>query len=288
MSMRKIIAVLIYTIIILIIGRNLPFLPRLSFIASEESEIGRLETQIKRIASVSKGSYSVYFEDYKTNASFSINAKTVHTGASVNKLPIIAVLYSLANKGTVNLDEKVTIQEDDIQDYGTGSIRYKEGAQEYSLRTLSKLALKESDNTAAHVIGKKIGTDVVQKTLEQWGLSQTDMANNKTTVADMALLFKKIYNKELINAPARDELLEFLNDTTIEDRLPPLLPKDARIYHKTGDAVGGAHDLGIIEKDGMVFFLGVMTSDIGNSEEQTKKTIAEIAKKTYEFVLSHQ
>lgn len=288
MNIRKIITVLIYTTIILIIGRNLPFLPRLSFIASPRSEIGRLETQIKRIASVSKGSYSVYFEDYKTNAAFSINAKTLHVGASVNKLPIIAVLYSLAKEKKVNLDEKVTIQEDDIQDYGTGSIRYKEGALEYSLRTLAKLALKESDNTAAHVIGKKIGTDVVQKTLEQWGLSQTNMVNNKTTVADMALLFKKIYNKEISNAVATEELLEFLKDTTIEDRLPPLLPKDVRVYHKTGDTIGGVHDLGIIEKDGMVFFLGIMTSDIGNSEEQTKKTIAEIAKKTYEFELSHQ
>lgn len=288
MNIRKIFTIVVYTIIILIIGRNLPFLPRLSFIASEESEIGRLETQIKRITSVSKGSYSVYFEDYKTNATFSINAKTVHTGASVNKLPIIAVLYSLAKEKKVNLDEKVTIQEDDIQDYGTGSIRYKEGALEYSLRTLAKLALKESDNTAAHVIGKKIGMDVVQKKLERWGLSQTDMANNKITVADMALLFKKIYKKGVANAQATAELLEFLKDTTIEDRLPRLLPKDTRIYHKTGDTVGGVHDLGIIEKDGMVFFLGVMTSDIGDSEEQTKKTIAEIAKKTYEFVLSHQ
>lgn len=288
MNIRKILTIIAYTIILLLIGRNLPFLPRLSFITSPSSEIGRLETQIKRITSVSKGNYSVYFEDYKTNASFSINAKTVHVGASVNKLPIIAVLYSLANKGKVNLDEKVTIQKDDIQDYGTGSLRYKEGAQEYSLKTLAKLSLKESDNTAAHVIVKKIGMEVVQSTIESWGLTQTDMANNKTTVADMALLFKKIYNKELASAPETAELLEFLKDTSLEDRLPRLLPKEARVYHKTGDTIGGVHDLGIIEKDGMVFFLGVMTSDIGDTEEQTKKTIAEIAKKTYEFVLSLQ
>ena len=70
--------------------------------------------------------------------------------------------------------------------------------QVYSLRNLAKLALKQSDNTAAHVLSLKIGEENVQKLVDSWGLKQTDMVNNKTTVYDMSVLFEKIY-KRVIN-----------------------------------------------------------------------------------------
>ncbi len=137
----------------------------------------------------------------------------MHTGASVNKLPIIATLYYLANKGDLNLDEKVTLQEEDIQDYGTGKLRYEDPGSIYSLRTLAMLSLKESDNTAAYIITTKIGTDKIQKTIEGFGLTQTGMENNKTTVFDMFLLLKKIYRREIAKKAFSEEFLGFLTDT---------------------------------------------------------------------------
>lgn len=286
--MRKFITILIYTLLVLLIGRNLTILPRMYFFGSPKTETERLETQIQRITSVSKGNYSIYFEDYNNKTSFGINEKQQHIAASVNKIYIVSALYKLASIGKVNLDEKVTIQKDDFQDYGTGSIRYNEDSQVYSLKTLSKLALKESDNTAAHVIAKKIGFDVIQKYIDSWGLTQTQILNNKTTVSDLAVMFKKIHLGEITSPSLTKELLSFLTDTTIEDRLPRLLSKDVTVYHKSGDAVGSIHDVGIIQDKKHTFFLGVLTSDVGSNEEETKKIIGELAKKTYEFTINQE
>ena len=102
----------------------------------------------------------------------------------------------------------------------------------------------------------------------------------------MALLFEKIYKNEITNAANTKELLEFMTETRFEDRLPKSLPSRTKVYHKTGDGEGFVHDLGIIETEKGAYFLGVMTSDIGDQEEQTKKTIAEISKKVFESLIN--
>lgn len=285
--MKRIIMLLIYISIALIVGRNLTFLPKYNF-QSESAQTESLKKEIKEITERQRGSYSVYYVNLYTKNTFGINENQVYTGASINKVPIIAVLYNLANQGKINLDEKISIQESDIQDYGTGILRYEEPGSVYSLRTLAKLTLEKSDNTSAHIIAAKIGMDSVQNTINAWGLKQTDMANNTTSLSDMYILFKKIYKNEVANIALTKEMLDFMKDTDFEDRMPSLLPKDASVYHKTGDSVGGIHDIGIIEKGNDAFFLGIMTSDIQDSEQKTKNAIAQIAKKVYDFEFNNK
>ena len=287
--MRKLFTVVIFTVVVLIIGRNLTFLPRLTLFSNPKTETLALKNQIKEFIGKQKGNYSVYFSDLdNTNLSFGLNENEVYTAASVNKLPIIAVLYYLAKKDKLDLNEKVTIQEDDIQDYGTGIIRYQKPGTVYSLKTLAKLSLQKSDNTAAHVIATKIGIEKIQKTIEAFGLTQTDIVKNKTSLLDMYILFKKIYKGEVTNPSLTYELLDFLKDTDIEDRIPKLLPKDAIVYHKTGDAVGAIHDVGIVKIDKIAFFVGVATSDVGDQEKETTNSIAKIAKKIFDFEINRK
>lgn len=279
---RRLGAIIVFAVFFIFLGRHLTFLPTINLSMKTNTE--QLKENIEKIIKGKTGSYSVYYKNLKTGEFFGIDENQIQTGASVNKLPIIATLYYLDKKGKLSLDDKVTIQKEDVQDYGTGSIRYQKMPQVYSLRNLAKLALKQSDNTAAHVIELKIGEENVQKLADAWGLKQTNMVNNKTTVYDMSLLFEKIYKGEIANPANTKELLEFMTDTQFEDRLTKGLPSGTKIYHKTGDGQGFVHDLGIIEQGEKVYFLGIMTSDIGEAEEETKNTIAEISKKFFEAI----
>lgn len=281
---RRFGAIFIFAIFFIFLGRHLTFLPTINL--SRDSAENDLRKEVEKITKDEKGFYSVYYKDLKSGKSFGISENQIETGASVNKLPIIAVLYYLDKQGKIKLDQRITIQEGDVQDYGTGSIRYQKMPQTYSLRNLAKLALQQSDNTAAHVLEILIGEDKVQDLVNSWGLKQTNMAENKTTVYDMALLFEKIYKNEITDAAKTKELLEFMTDTDFEDRLPKGLPSGTKIYHKTGDGEGFVHDLGIIETEKGAYYLGVMTSDIGDNEEQTKATIAEISKKVYNSIIN--
>lgn len=289
--MRIFIRFIIFITALLIIGRNLPFLPIFSetlpwlpFFAQQGNiavDNTSLKQKVANYVSNRPGSVSVYFSSVKNNQNFGINEKTVYIGASLNKVPIIATLYHLASKGEIDLDETVTIQANDIQDFGTGSIRYEGAGGVYSLRTLARLSFEKSDNTAAHVLSKKIGMDKIQETIESFGLSQTNMEENKTSVYDMGILFNKIYNGEVASDSLTKEFIGFMDDSLFEDRLPALLPKDVHVYHKIGDEVGLIHDVGIIETSKRAYFIGVMTDD-QKDEREAKKTIADISKMVYD------
>lgn len=286
MTKRKLFTIVIYTLVLLFLGRNLTMLPKFaSFRFYTPKDITILQEDLTNFTNKQPGIYSVYYQDLSSEKplSFGINEHRVYTAASLNKVPIAATLYSLADKGKINLNDKIIIQEDDIQDYGTGSLRYKEPGTAYSLKTLTQLMLEESDNTAAHVLGARIGMDPIQQTITAWGLTQTSMKDNTTSAKDMALLFEKIYNHEVTNPALTKELLDFLHDTQFEDRLPRNMPQTVAVHHKIGDTVGGVHDAGIIIYDGKAFFLAVLTADIGDTEDQTKQAIGTIAKKVYDF-----
>ncbi len=277
---RRIAAIFIFAIFFLFLGRNLSFIPKINIY---DATPDRLKSDTQKIIKGKPGFYSVYYKNLKNGSSFGINENQIETGASVNKIPIAAALYYQASRGKIDLDEKVTIGKDEIQDYGTGSIRYQTLPVTYSLRDLARLMLNESDNTAAHVLGVRIGADVLQNMVNSWGMSQTDMGNNKTTTYDEELILEKVYKGQIANSSLTKELMGFMTNTEDENRLPKLLPKGAVITHKIGDGEGFANDVGLFKTPkGDVYYLGVMTSDIGDTLNQTNQTIAQISKKIYD------
>lgn len=271
-------AFIIFTALILLIGRNLTFLPHFSLFSSPVRQADAMTKSVKDILAKKPGNYAIYFVDLQTDQSVAINNHEVFTAASVNKLPIIMTLYHLAAEQKINLSDQVTIQADDMQDYGTGIIRYQQPGVIYSLKTLAKLTLQNSDNTAAHVLANRIGMDEIQSYINGLGLTQTSMVDNQTSLADMYLLLKTFYNRRVTTPALTLELLDFMANTDTEDRIPADLPKNITVYHKTGDGVGGIHDVGIIKDGKHVYFLGIFTSDIGDHVAETKATMAEIAK----------
>lgn len=276
---RKIAAIIVFAIFFIMLGRHLTFLPTINL--NEKISEEEFKESIEKITKKQKGFYSVYYKNLKNDEEFGINEDQIETGASINKLPIIAVLYYLENNGKINLDERITIQKEDVQDYGTGSIRYQKMPQTYSLRNLAKLALNQSDNTAAHVISVRIGEDIIQNQVDTWEMSQTDMNDNKTSAKDIGILLEMIYENKITNEAKTKELLSFMTDTQFEDRLAIGLSSEAILSHKTGDGEGFIHDGGIIRTKNDAYILCVFTSDIGENETETKKTIGEISEIIY-------
>lgn len=243
-----------------------------------------LRTKIQNMVNNRWINYSVFVKDLNSDFTMEINETIIYTAASINKVPIVAALYYYAGKGEIDLDERVTIQARDIQDFGTGSIRYDPPGSVYSLKTLAKLAVQQSDNTAAYVLGNyTVGIEKVQSLMNQWGLTQTDIVNNKTSNRDMSILFEKIFKGGVTNTASTQEMLAYFKDTDFEDRLPALLPKSTTVYHKIGNEIAVLHDAGIVTDGNVTYYIGVFTSDI-TSEEESTKIIAEISKLVYELL----
>lgn len=280
-NMRKFFILLFYSFFLLILGRNLLFIPTIKISGKQEiKEPQEIRDEIINFLKDRKGDFSIYYEDLSTEENFSINSNAVVTAASINKLPIVAYLYYLASIDEIDLQESVIIQASDIQDYGTGSLRYEEPGGQYTLQSLARLSLKESDNTAAHVLTVRLGEENIQAYVYQIGMGSTSMVDNETTARDIGKFFQMLYQNKITSKPLTLELLDHMEDTEFEDRIPVLLPEKLHIYHKTGDEVNFIHDGGIITGGTAPFTLVVLSSNVVD-EKSAKDTISKIAEIIY-------
>ena len=280
--MRKFIIFLFYSFFLLTLGRNLLFIPTINIGGEKkgkEAEVIRVE--VIEFLKSQKGEYSVYYEDLKSGDNFSIYGSTILTGASLNKLPVVGYLYYLASKKKIDLQETIVIQKSDIQDYGTGKLRYEKPGKQYTLQYLAQLAMKMSDNTAAHILSIRLGEVNIQAFAYQIGMGSTNMVDNDTSARDIGRFYQMLYQNKFTSPAQSRELLGYMEDTDFEDRLPSLLPKELKIYHKTGDGVNFIHDGGIISSGKTQFILAVMSSNISDAKG-AKITIGKIAQLVFE------
>ncbi|KKR03159.1 MAG: beta-lactamase class A-like protein [Microgenomates group bacterium GW2011_GWB1_40_9] len=251
---------------------------------SKKKDPDELKKLIKQKIGLDWKNYSILVVDTKSDFRVAINDTEMFTAASVNKIPILAALYIGIQNTDIDPDTVITVQEEDIQDYGTGSIRYDGAGSTYTIKTLARLMMQQSDNTAAYILANHIiRLDTIQSLLNEWGMTQTDMINNKTANNDVYKIIKKIYQGNIANPAYTQEMLAFFKDTEFEDRIPGLLPKTVQVYHKIGSEIGYMHDVGVVVAPSITYYIGIFTSDITNEKEATK-LMAEVSKLVYDYI----
>lgn len=243
-----------------------------------------LKETVRKLVGDTWKNYSVYIKDFQSDFEVGINETVIFEAASVNKIPILTALYHNAQSDPKLLEKTITTQAKDIQDYGTGSIRYDPVGTTYSIKTLARLMMQKSDNTAAYILANHVvGLKNIQSQMEEWGLSQTDMDENTTSNKDQYILLEKLYGGKLVNSALTQEMLAFLKDSDFENRIPRLLPSSATAYHKIGSIVGGIHDVGIIVSPKAIFYVGVFTEGVSD-EPEAEELIGQIAKEAYDVL----
>lgn len=244
----------------------------------------QLRAAVKALADTKWKNYSVLVIGLNDNFVMGINEASIYDGASVNKIPILATLYHEASEGRVDFDKTITLQEKDRQDYGTGSIRYDPAGSVYSIKTLARLMIQKSDNTAAYILANyTLKLKQIQSYIESLGTTQTDMMENTTSNKDTSIVFTKIFQGAVANQALTQEMIGLMKDTDFEDRLPAQLPDEAAVYHKIGTGVGAVHDAGVVDNGKNRYYVGIFTSNI-TDEERTSAEVAEVSKIIYDFM----
>jgi beta-lactamase class A len=210
--------------------------------------------------------YAVMALDLTTGASLSVDADIPYRAASVNKLELAIALYRRAQQHLLNLDDQVTITDADIQHYGTGTIQLSPAPQTYSYRDLVRLMIEESDNTAAYVLGNKLGLPSVQQEVASWGLTNTSLTDNTTTARDTAMLLQKLANNVLLPPAATNELIGYLENTAWNDRVQSGVPNGVPVAHKVGTDIGVFNDAAIVYAGNRPYILVVLGAGAGDSD----------------------
>jgi len=269
---------------------KLPNFPRLSLptinleekyvISKEKKEnFDEVVKLIKDTTHNLSGVYGVYVSRLDGSGSYGIYEKEVFTAASLIKLPLLITLYKEAEEGRINLEEKYTLKDSD-KIAGAGSLYYKPAGTVLTLRQLARYMGKESDNTAFGIVRKVLGDEKINKVVEELGMEKTSLGENKTTPKDIAQLFTRLWNNTFISKKSREEILEFLTDTSFESWISKGVPKGIRVAHKYGREVHVVNDAGIVFTD-QPYIVVILSKGVVESEADA--IFPELSRIIYEF-----
>lgn len=120
------------------------------------------------------GMVGVAVHDFATGTDFTYNATEIFPTASTLKVPLIYVLYRLADAGEIDLKERVTLSYTNRVP-GSGVLQHMDEGLQPTLRDLAELMIIVSDNWATDLLWNRLTKATVDATLAEIGMTQTSL-----------------------------------------------------------------------------------------------------------------
>ena len=219
------------------------------------SEMTDLESSLANIISMYPSiSPSVFVWDYDTGNYADINGDAIYSAASIIKIPVLLQLFKSIEANQVSLYDRMALT-DYYRAEGSGSLQFKAENSTYTLDTLARYMITESDNSATNMLMAKIGSMVdVNQGIRDWGIKTTHVetwlpdlqGTNQTTARDLARMLYNIENPKFLSNESSVRILDYMGHVKNDRLIPAGLGAGASIVHKTGDIGKMLGDAGIV------------------------------------------
>lgn len=204
------------------------------------------------------GYLGFYYKNLVTGQEFGVNAEEAFSAASVIKLPLYLHVLQQCAEGKMSLDDVLTVTQEDKVPI-CGALTLFTGPVEADIRTLCKLMISISDNTATNKLIDYCTIDGAEVGFREMGLEKTVLrrklfdaaasaAGLQNTICprEMGMLLEQLYRKEFVSPEVSREALNALLLQQIEHKLNGKLCGRVKIAHKTGEDDNLSNDVGIV------------------------------------------
>ena len=250
----------------------------------------KLTNQLKYLAAAyPQLKAGIFIWDYNTGGYVDINGEGVFPTASIIKLPVLFQVFRRAEKGLINLNDKISLTNYYVTG-GSGALQYSPLGRQLTYRQLAALMIQESDNTATNMLLSSVGgMNELDREIKSWGLKTTSLSNwlpdldgtNVSTPKEMGTLLYNIGNTNLLSIKTRAEIVDIMSHVRNNRLIQAGLPADAGFIHKTGDIGTMLGDAGVVAlPDGRKYVIVIMVKRPWNSFA-AKEFIIEASKITY-------
>ncbi len=204
------------------------------------------------------GHLGFYYKNLVTGTEFGIREEEIYGAASVIKFPLFLHILAECYRGKMSLDDPIVTEECDKVP-SCGALNMFTGSIKTDIRTMCRLMICLSDNTATNRLIKHCGLEAIEKGFAEMGLEKTRIRRllfdaqtaakgirNTISPKELGILFEKLYRGEFINEEISEYAIEVLAEQQICHKLGGKLGEDVAIAHKTGEDSGLSNDLGIV------------------------------------------
>lgn len=250
---------------------------------------------IKTLIDKENGDIAVAFKNLKTNSSIMINEEVIFPSASTIKLVILSALMNEVGKGTMKLEQTITLS-NMHKCGGAGILKELNEGHSFTLYEIAKLMIILSDNVAANILIDMLGMEKINHMAEELGMKSTKLnrkmmdseavkrgKENVTTAKDLCHFFEILYRGKVVNEELSKIMLEILLKQQIGGRLNLYLPGGVVIAHKTGDLDRLEHDAGIVYNNPDDYILCVLTKNLRTNKDG-KEIIGKISLEIYNYI----
>ena len=203
------------------------------------------------------GHVGFYYKNLATGFEYGVREEETYFAASVIKFPLLLHVLSRAAKGEISLSDKLTVENHEKVP-SCGALNQFTDAVEVDIRTLCRLMIVISDNTATNKLLNFCGFDETNAAFRKMGLEKTVVRRvmfdyeaaarglqNTICPKEIGSLLEMLYNKEFVDADVSQYAIDILLDQQIGHKLEGKLT-DVAVAHKTGEDSGLSNDVGIV------------------------------------------
>ncbi|PEQ82871.1 hypothetical protein CN481_24615 [Bacillus sp. AFS006103] len=234
----------------------------------------KVSAELNKYIKKTGGKVTLEYRDLVTGDTFQINGKTPNRAASTIKLPLALYIMEQADKGKINLNQKLKYKSYHYYS-GSGVIQKDRVGTTYTIRDLVKKAMIYSDNIAFIMLKERVGQRNFIKYMKSIG-GQYAYPNgqNLTSANDLTIYAKRLYQFSEKSARGK-ELVGYLKRTVYNTTIPRGI-KGTAVAHKVGMIpMDRIYNDAAIVYDKNPYVLAIMTKGI--SYEKSQKVIAGLA-----------
>ena len=221
------------------------------------SEMKALEMIRERIESI-PGHLGFYYKNLVTGMEFSVRGDEAFSAASVIKLPLFMHVLKESAAGRMSMDEKLIVTDEDKVPI-CGALTLFTDPVEADVRTLCRLMISISDNTATNKLIRHSTIRGAAKGFKKMGLEKTKLERclfdrkaskaglqNVICPKEMGMLLEMLYRGEFVSPEVSKEAMDVLLLQQVDHKLNGKICGEVAIAHKTGEDDALSNDVGIV------------------------------------------
>lgn len=248
--------------------------------SEEKQKLADLQQSLSELFSNHRGKVSASFKHLENGQALAFEAERPMPTASLIKLPVMIATYRAAEQGKVDLQELITLKEEDkVPGSGVLTTNFSAGMK-LSLYDAIRLMIAYSDNTATNLVADAVGLSATRELMKDLDCPNTQLHSKvfrrdttidekrskefglgSTTAAEMLRLLEMLYADKLVSAKACQAMREHLYACDATSKVPRYLPAETKIAHKTGSVSAARCDAGVIESPAGPIAYCILTAD---------------------------
>lgn len=220
----------------------------------EQSALSSITRQMKDLS----GHVGFYYKNLISGQTYGYQAEESYLAASVIKLPLFLHILKQAAAGKIDMSQRLRVTEADKVPV-CGALTLFTDEPEVDIRTLCRLMISLSDNTATNMLMEFCTIEGANAGFRDMGLEKTHIERllfdseagalgkeNYICPAEMGMLLEQLYRNEFVSPEVCKEALDTLLTQQINHKLDGKICGAVPIAHKTGEDDNLSNDVGIV------------------------------------------